>query len=111
MLLLTFPCSLDGTMNCSDRSMSLAGPTLLLFLQRAQGNLGWYGPGLGLRSAVCITFKMAMHVGCFWCRNAILYQLLDFQPAVVFVDGGKYLYSKSGDINKAVIVKLSLRFP
>ena len=40
MLLLTFPCSLHGTMNCSGRSKSLAGPTLLLFLQIAQGNLG-----------------------------------------------------------------------
>ena len=72
MLLLTFPCSLHGTMNCSGRSKSLAGPTLLLFLQIAQGNLGWYGPGLGLRSPACIRIKMAKHVGCFWFRDAIL---------------------------------------
>ena len=38
-------------------------------------------------------------------------KLLDFQPAVVFVDAGKYLYSMSGDITKAVLIKLSLRFP
>ena len=29
MLLLTSSCSLHGAMNCSDRSMSLAGPTLI----------------------------------------------------------------------------------
>ena len=31
MLLLTFACSLYGTMNCSDRSLLLPGPILLLF--------------------------------------------------------------------------------
>ena len=72
MLLLTFPCSLHGTMNCSGRSKSLAGPTLLHFLQIAQGNLGWYGPGLGLRSPACMRIKMAKYVGCFWFRDAIL---------------------------------------
>ena len=49
---------------------------------------------------------MAKHVGCFWFRDAVLQKLLDFQPAVVFVDAGMYLYSKSGDITKSV-----LRFP
>ena len=77
----------------------------------AYENLGWYGPGLGLRSPACMKIKMAKHVGCFWFRCAILSKLLDFQPAVVFVDAGKYLYSKSGDITKAVLIKLSLRFP
>ena len=38
---------------------------LAAFLQIAQGNLGWYGPGLGLRSPACIRIKMAKHVGCF----------------------------------------------
>ena len=52
MLLLTFPCSLHGTMNCSGRSKSLAGR--------------------GLRSPACIRIKMAKHVGCFWFRDAIL---------------------------------------
>ena len=81
---------------------------LAAFLQIAQGNLGWYGPGLGLRSPACMRIKMAKHVGCFWFRDVIL---LDFQPAVVFVVAGKYLYSKSGDITKAVLIKLSPRFP
>ena len=54
---------------------------------------------------------MAKHVGCFWFRDAILYKLLEFQLAVVFVDAGKYMYSKSGDIIKAILVKVSLRFP
>ena len=71
MLLLTFPCStwyheLQWSQQVARWSH------LAAFLQIAQGNLGWYGPGLGLRSPACIRIKMAKHVGCFWFRDAIL---------------------------------------